>query len=141
MIDLPAETLSVETNDYKTTTRTFRRDHTEYGSGKVKLVKYLYNLETKSFNFIDTPVKAKIIYLRPYIDLPEKFVEYLEVRVSRILTELYPQSGVDVQRLPTMEQELRAYFRDRQDDEANYTMFDNYDTATILGINRPATIL
>ena len=69
-------------------------------------------------------------------DTPQKYREYLSVRVAILLTELYPQSGVDIQRLPKMELELRAYFKDREFDNANYSVFDNYDTASRIGINR-----
>ena len=69
-------------------------------------------------------------------DTPQKYREYLSVRVAILMTELYPQSGVDIQRLPKMELELRAYFKDREFDNANYSVFDNYDTASRMGINR-----
>ena len=67
---------------------------------------------------------------------PQKYREYLNVRVAILLTELYPQSGVDIQRLPKMETELRAYFKDREFDDASYSVFDNYDAASRIGINR-----
>ena len=69
-------------------------------------------------------------------DTPQKYREYLSVRVAILLTELYPQSGVDIQRLPKMEAELRAYFKDREFDDANYSIFDSYDVASRMGINR-----
>ena len=69
-------------------------------------------------------------------DTPQKYREYLNVRVSILLTELYPQSDVDIQRLPKMEVELRAYFKDREFDDANYSIFDSYDVASRMGINR-----
>ena len=70
------------------------------------------------------------------VDTPQKYREYLSVRVAILLTELYPQSGVDIQRLPKMELELRAYFKDREFDDANYSIFDSYDVASRIGINR-----
>jgi hypothetical protein len=69
-------------------------------------------------------------------DTPQKYREYLSVRVAILLTELYPQSGVDIQRLPKMEAELRAYFKDREFTDANYSIFDSYDVASRIGINR-----
>ena len=53
-----------------------------------------------------------------------------------LLTALYPQSGIDIQRLPKMEAELRAYFKDRDFDDASYSVFDSYDVAIRMGINR-----
>jgi hypothetical protein len=99
-------------------------------------VSYLYDIKKKSHNLWPSNVSAKIIYQRDLLDLPQKFLEYLNVRVALVLTEMYPQSGADLQRLPKMEQELLVYFKDRDFDSANYTVFDNYDTSTRIGINR-----
>ena len=99
-------------------------------------VSYLYDIKKKSYTLWPSNVLAKIIYQRAVLDLPHKFQEYLNVRVALILTELYPQSGADLQRLPKMEAELRIYFKDRDFDNANYTVFDNYDTVSRIGINR-----
>ena len=81
-----------------------------------------------------------VITQKPLDEAPRKYLEYLEVRVAILLTELYPQSGIDIQRLPKMEQELRAYFKDRDFDDASYSVFDNYDVAARLGVNRPHNI-
>jgi hypothetical protein len=77
-----------------------------------------------------------VIVPKSLVDTPQKYREYLNVRVAILLTELYPQSGIDIQRLPKMELELRAYFKDREFDDANYSVFDNYDAASRIGINR-----
>jgi len=124
-VAIPADVISVEANDYDTIIKT------------IGGVRYLYDLKKKSYeHWLPAPVKATVIYNRDLLDLPQKFLEYLNVRVALILTELYPQSGADLQRLPKMEAELRVYFKDRDFDNANYTVFDNYDTATRIGINR-----
>ena len=77
-----------------------------------------------------------VITQKPLNEVPQKYLEYLQVRVAILLTELYPQSGIDVQRLPKMEAELRAYFKDREFDDAAYSIFDSYDTSIRVGINR-----
>ena len=123
-ITVPTDALSVELNDYATRIKT------------VGGVRYLYNLKDKSYTSWSGTIKATVIYERTLIDTPQKYLEYLNVRVAILLTELYPQSGVDIQRLPKMEQELRAYFKDREFDEANYSVFDNYDAASRIGIHR-----
>ena len=82
-----------------------------------------------------------VIAQKPLIDCPRKYLEYLEVRVAILLTELYPQSGVDIQRLPKMELELRAYFKDREFDDANYSIFNSYDVAARVGRNRNYSII
>lgn len=123
-IAVPTGALSVEVDNYSTRIKT------------VSGVKYLYDLEDKSYTSWSGTEKATVIYQRDLNDVPEKYLEYLEVRVAILLTELYPQSGVDIQRLPKMEAELRAYFKDREFDEANYSVFDSYDTAIRVGINR-----
>ena len=129
VISLASNILSVEANEYRT---------------RIALVsgaRRLYDLKEKSTTSWTSAIKAKVIYQRDLADTPIKYREYLSVRVAILLTELYPQSGVDIQRLPKMEAELRAYFKDRDFDQANYTMFDNYDTASILGVNRPITLI
>ena len=123
-IVVPTDAISVELNDYATRIKT------------VGGVRYLYNLKDKSYTSWSGTVKATVIYQRTLIDTPQKYLEYLSVRVAILLTELYPHSGIDIQRLPKMELELRAYFKDREFDEANYSVFDNYDTASRIGINR-----
>jgi hypothetical protein len=88
------------------------------------------------FNITKDTDNKDVITQKALGDTPQKYREYLSVRVAILLTELYPQSGVDIQRLPKMELELRAYFKDREFDNANYSVFDNYDTASRIGINR-----
>jgi hypothetical protein len=100
----------------------------------------LYNNDTFSPVFTKA-VKLKVIYRENTQNVPQKYLEYLEVRVAILLTELYPQSGVDIQRLPKMEVELRAYFKDREFDEANYSIFDSYDVAARVGRNRNYSVI
>ena len=88
------------------------------------------------FNITKDTDNKDVITQKALGDTPQKYREYLSVRVAILLTELYPQSGVDIQRLPKMELELRAYFKDREFDNANYSVFDSYDTASRIGINR-----
>ena len=116
--------LSIELNDVPTTKQ------------KVGNAFYLRNLDTKKYNDWEGTQKATIIYKRDLDETPQKFQEYVEVRTARLLTELYPQSGIDIPRLPKLEQELETYFKDRQNDQGNYNIFNNYDTATRVGVNR-----
>jgi len=101
----------------------------------------LFNRDTNSTTDWNSTIKATVIYKNGLNDVPTKYLEYLNVRTAILLTELYPQSGIDIQRLPKMEQELRAYFKDRQNDEANYSIFDNYDAAARIGINRNYSLI
>ena len=116
--------LTVELNDYDTRIK------------NVGGTKYLYDYKTKSHTTFSGTTKGKVIYERSLDDIPQKFQEYLEVRVAILLTEMYPRDGVDIQRLPRIERELEAYFKDRENDEGNYSIFDNYNTASRIGINR-----
>ena len=124
-----ATLLSVELNDIPHTT-IFLDD-----GSNVRLLKDLNKNSTTSFSGTE---KGRVIFLRDIAvnEVPEKYRQYLEVRVAMILTELYPQSGIDVQRLPKMEAELETYFKDREADQANYSVFDNYDVTSRIGINR-----
>jgi hypothetical protein len=126
---VPSDALSVELNDYSTRIIT------------VSNSRYVYDLKEKSYTSWNKEEKAKVIYQRELNDTPSKYLEYLNVRVAILLTELYPKSGIDIQRLPKMEQELRAYFKSREADEANYSIFDNIDTAARIGINRNYSII
>ena len=121
--------LSFEANDYKTQLRRLGSDDS---------YRVLYNTKTREIYdwFPSDGVKGTAIVHKELSTCPQKYKEYLTVRVATILTELYPQSGIDIQRLPKMEQELETYFKDIQADEANYSVFDNYDTASRIGINR-----
>lgn len=70
------------------------------------------------------------------LEVPQKYREYLEVKVAAILAELYPQSGSEIQRIRKQEAELETYFKDRENDQGNYNIFDNYDTNERIGFNR-----
>jgi hypothetical protein len=129
-IVLDGAMLSAEANDYDT-----RLDVNSDGAF------ILYDLNKKSSTSWTSPVKVTAIYKRSLPVVPDKYEEYLVVRTAILLTELYPQSGIDIQRLPKMEQELRAYFKDREFDDANYSVFDNYDAASRMGVNRNYSIL
>jgi hypothetical protein len=128
MISYTSTMLNIEVNDVPTTKQ------------KVGTSFVVRNLETKSYNDWSGEVKATIIYKRELDETPQKFQELVEVRTARLLTELYPQSGIDIQRLPRLEQELHTYFKDRQNDQGNYNIFNNFDTATRVGINRSYTL-
>ena len=69
-------------------------------------------------------------------DLPQKFKEWLEIRVALLITEMYPRDGIDIQRLPRIEKELEAYFKDRQNDEGDYNIFDSLNVNQRIGIHR-----
>jgi hypothetical protein len=129
IISLEDDVLSIEVDGIPT-------HISRYGSGY-----RLFNRDTNSTTSWTSTIKATVIYKKGLSDVPTKYLEYLNVRTAILLTELYPQSGIDIQRLPKMEQELRAYFKDRQNDEANYSVFDNYDAASRLGVNRNYSIL
>jgi len=116
--------LSVELNEYDTRIK------------NVSGTKYLYDLKEKSHTSFSGTYKGTVIYERDLNDIPQKFQEYLEVRVAILLTEMYPREGIDIRRLPRIEKELEAYFKDRQNDEANYNILDSYSTASRVGINR-----
>ena len=116
--------LSVELNEYDTRIK------------NVSGTKYLYDLKEKSHTSFSGTYKGTVIYERDLDDIPQKFQEYLEVRVAILLTEMYPREGIDIRRLPRIEKELEAYFKDRQNDEANYNILDSYSTASRVGINR-----
>ncbi len=126
--------LSFKANNYETQLRRLGSDVT---------YRVLYNTKTREIYdwFPSKGVEGTAIVHKELATCPQKYIEYLTVRVATILTELYPQSGIDIQRLPKMEQELETYFKDIQSDQASYSVFDNYDTASRIGINRNYQLL
>ena len=69
------------------------------------------------------------------------FIEWLEVSTALLFCQMYPKKGVDIERLSKKEQEIETYFKDSQNTEADYNIFDNYDTNTRIGINRNYDII
>lgn len=103
--------------------------------------RYLYSLSTNSSTDFGGKYKFDIIYYLFYNELPSKFTDFLEVRTALALLQMYPRNGIDAQRLIQMEKDIEAYFRDRDSDEADYSIFDNIDTTARLGVNRQYSIL
>ena len=130
----PDTVLSFKANNYEAQLRRLHIDHP---------YRVLYNTKTRETYdwFPSKGVEGTAIVHKELATCPQKYIEYLTVRVATILTELYPQSGIDIQRLPKMEQELETYFKDIQSDQASYSVFDNYDTASRIGINRNYQLL
>ena len=98
----------------------------------------LKNLKDNTIDQFSGTIKGTRIVKRSIssLEVPQKYREYLEVKVAAILAELYPQSGSEIQRIRKQEAELESYFKDRENDQGNYNIFDNYDTNERIGFNR-----
>lgn len=98
----------------------------------------LKNLKDNTIDEFSGTIKGTRIVKRSinHNEVPPKYRQYLEVKVAAILAELYPQSGSEIQRIRKQEAELETYFKDRENDQGNYNIFDNYDTAERIGFNR-----
>lgn len=98
----------------------------------------LKNLKDNTIDQFSGTIKGTQIVKRSIssLEVPQKYREYLEVKVAGILAELYPQSGSEIQRIRKQEAELESYFKDRENDQGNYNIFDNYDTNERIGFNR-----
>ncbi len=98
----------------------------------------LKNLKDNTVDQFSGTIKGTRVVKRSIeeLEVPQKYREYLEVKVASTLAELYPQSGSEIQRLQKLEAELESYFKDRENDQGNYNIFDNYDTNERIGFNR-----
>jgi hypothetical protein len=98
----------------------------------------LKNLKDNTVDQFSGTIKGTRVVKRSIeaLEVPQKYREYLEIKVAAILAELYPQSGSEIQRIRKLEAELETYFKDRENDQGNYNIFDNYDTAERIGFNR-----
>lgn len=98
----------------------------------------LKNLKDNTVDQFSGTIKGTRVVKRSIeeLEVPQKYREYLEIKVAAILAELYPQSGSEIQRIRKLEAELETYFKDRENDQGNYNIFDNYDTNERIGFNR-----
>jgi hypothetical protein len=98
----------------------------------------LKNLKDNTIDEFSGTIKGTRIVKRSITtqEVPQKYRDFLEVKVALTLSELYTESIAEVQSLRKKEAELETYFKDRENDQGNYNIFDNYDTNERIGFNR-----
>jgi len=86
----------------------------------------LYNREDHTFKFNKT-VKAEVIFLLPYDEIPQIARQFIVIRAARIFQDR--MVGSDTLHGFTAEDEKKALtdLREAEGDTGDYTIFDHYD--------------
>lgn len=94
----------------------------------------LYDRRNHTFTFTTT-LKASIIYLLEWDDLPEAARLYIKIRAARTFCQRQIGSTALVSFTASDEFAALAKMKQADDDNAAYSIFDTYDTASI-GLRR-----
>jgi hypothetical protein len=95
----------------------------------------LYDKKNKTFDF-KSPIKAQIVYLLPFTDLPEQARYYIVVRSARLFQQR--MIGDTTGSAFSAEEETTALMalQDSEDETANHNIFDQYDVAKVTAYRR-----
>lgn len=95
----------------------------------------LYDKKNKTFDF-KSPIKAEIVYLLPFTDLPEQARYYIVVRSARLFQQR--MIGDSTGSAFSAEEETTALMalQDSEDETANHNIFDQYDVAKVTAYRR-----
>ena len=95
----------------------------------------LYDKKNKTFLF-DSAIKAEIVYLLPFTDLPEQARYYIVVRSARLFQQR--MIGDSTGSAFSAEEETTALMalQDSEDETANHNIFDQYDVAKVTAYRR-----
>lgn len=95
----------------------------------------LYNVEKNDWEWTGS-FNATVRYRRALYDVPSAYLHWLVALTAARLAESYPTGQTELQRVYQNEQEARMAFKALEDEQADFTIFDNFDTQIILGRNR-----
>jgi len=98
----------------------------------------LYDKVAHSFT-IDFNPKCTITFFLPYEDLPEAAREYIKIKAARIYQDRVVGSGDHHTFTQQDESEAYATLLNLESQNGDYTIFDNYDTYSIIARRRPIT--
>jgi len=95
----------------------------------------LYDKKNKTFLF-DSAIKAEIVYLLPFTDLPEQARYYIVVRSARLFQQR--MIGDSTGSAFSAEEETTALMalQDSEDETANHNIFNQYDVAKVTAHRR-----
>ena len=95
----------------------------------------LYDKKNKTFQF-DSDIKAEIVYLLPFTDLPEQARYYIVVRSARLFQQR--MIGDSTGSAFSAEEETTALMalQDSEDETANHNIFNQYDVAKVTAHRR-----
>ena len=95
----------------------------------------LYDKKNKTFDF-KSAIKAEIVYLLPFTDLPEQARYYIVVRSARLFQQR--MIGDSTGSAFSAEEETTALMalQDSEDETANHNIFNQYDVAKVTAHRR-----
>lgn len=95
----------------------------------------LYDKKNKTFDF-KSPIKAQIVHLLPFTDLPEQARYYIVVRSARLFQQR--MIGDATGSAFSAEEETTALMalQDSEDETANHNIFNQYDVAKVTAHRR-----
>jgi hypothetical protein len=95
----------------------------------------LYDKQNKTFQF-SSAIKAQIVYLLPFTDLPEQARYYIVVRSARLFQQR--MIGDSTGSAFSAEEETTALMalQDSEDETANHNIFDQYDVSKVTAYRR-----
>jgi hypothetical protein len=95
----------------------------------------LYDKKNRTYLFT-SPLKAEIVYLRPFAELPEQARYYIIVRSARLFQQR--MIGDATGSAFSSEEETTAFMalNSAEDETADYNIFDQYDVAKVIAHRR-----
>ena len=98
----------------------------------------LFDTEDKTFDKFNGTEKGTVTYLRPFYDIPKEYREYLEKTVALEIVSQFPVNvQTDLQQIAQAYQDAKVIFIDAMSERSDASIFDNFDVARSVGVNRP----
>jgi hypothetical protein len=83
---------------------------------------------------------ASVRYRRALYDVPNAYKNFLEALTALRVAESYPDARFEIQKLGETLITSKKSFLDAEARQSDFNIFDNYDTAIIMGRRRPSFI-
>ena len=100
----------------------------------------LFNREDNTFTFT-SDIDVRLMFLLDFTDLPEQARRYITLKASRVFQARTVGSQELEQQILRDELKARYNLEEADGQGADRTIFDNYDVASCLGVNRNYDIL
>lgn len=99
---------------------------------------FMYDKVSHSFVLTSAP-KCTITFFLPFTDLPEAAREYIKIKAARVFQDRTVGSTEHHSFTQQDEAEAYATILALETENGDYTIFDNYDTYSIIARRRPIT--
>ena len=100
----------------------------------------LFNREDNTFTFT-SDIDVRLMFLLDFTDLPEQARRYITLKASRVFQARTIGSKELEQQILRDELKARYNLEEADGQGADRTIFDNYDVASCLGVNRNYDII